>query len=141
MRSTADDLGAAGFDFDHGFGVVGGCELYRRFRPRISIDICKRYPWLCKPRPIPVDVCKRFPEICRGILPKKIPPIPSSEQTQITSTTDMAVETEIGELEDIDLADLLEAMWQAGYYDGQQVAIGEGAKTIRSGCDASTTKQ
>lgn len=33
MRTTAEDLGSAGFDFDHGFGVVGGCALYQRYAP------------------------------------------------------------------------------------------------------------
>jgi subtilisin family serine protease len=116
MRSTAEDLGAAGFDFDYGFGVVGGCELYRRFRPEIvPIDICKRFPWLCKPRPIPVDICKRFPEICRSI----------SAQA----------------LEDIDLGELLQAMWEAGYYDGQQMVGGESVQPTDSyGCSRNSIK-
>jgi len=30
MRSTAEDRGTPGFDFNYGFGVVGGCTIYRR---------------------------------------------------------------------------------------------------------------
>ncbi len=140
MRSTAEDLGAAGFDFDHGFGVVGGCGLYRRFRPIMPpIDICRRYPWLCVPRPIPVDICKRFPEICRGIPRPLIPPGPGPRPLpeRIGSTADL----DIRALEDTDLGELIEAMWQAGYYDGQQAAGGEGAKPIGSGgCGCGPTK-
>lgn len=40
MRSTADDRGAAGFDFDYGFGVAGGCKLYNQLnRKAISNSI------------------------------------------------------------------------------------------------------
>lgn len=31
VRLTAEDLGSAGFDFDHGFGVVAGCRLLWMF--------------------------------------------------------------------------------------------------------------
>lgn len=137
MRSTAEDLGAAGFDFNHGFGVVGGCELYRRLRPIGPIDICKRYPWLCQPRPIPIDICKRFPEICRGIQPKSIPPGPVPGPRPVPEpigpTADMAGDWDVSALQDADLSELLEAMWEAGYYDGQQAGGGKGAKPAGAG--------
>lgn len=145
IRSTAEDLGTAGFDFDHGFGVVGGCALYRHFRPiHPPIDICKRYPWLCRPRPIPVDICKRFPEICRGVPPRPIPPGPGPHPLPepIGPTADMVDESGIGTLEGTDLGELLEAMWQAGYYDGQEAARKDSAKPIGSGgCGCGGTKQ
>ncbi len=130
MRSTAEDLGTAGFDFDHGFGVVGGCTLYRRFRPTKPINICKRYPWLCRPRPLSIDIRKRFPDICGGIPPQPATlgpgscPIPEP----IGPTADMAGEWDIRALEDTDLGELLEVVWQAGYYDGQQ---GTGSKDTK----------
>lgn len=77
MTSTAEDLGTAGYDFQHGYGVVNGCELHRRFalRPPI-IDICRRYPWLCRPYPI-IELCRRYPWLCRGLpRPVPAPPVP-----------------------------------------------------------------
>ncbi|MFS0735785.1 S8 family serine peptidase [Sphingomonas sp. 1P06PA] len=72
LRSTAQDLGTAGFDLDHGFGVVNGCTIAQRLQP-IIIDICRRIPRLCGPRPIPIDICKRYPWICRGIPEDRFP--------------------------------------------------------------------
>jgi len=134
MRSTAEDRGTAGFDFDYGFGVVGGCALYRRFRPRVPIDICKRYPWLCQPRPIPIDICKRFPEICRGIPFPPIPPRPGPGPELIGPTEGTTEELDVGELVDGNLEELLLTMWQAGYYDGQQAPGGYSTKPASPGC-------
>lgn len=117
MRSTAEDLGSAGFDFDHGFGVVGGCALYRRFRPGVPLDLCKQYPWLCRSRPIPVDICARFPEICRGIPPQPTP-----------SAIDLAGTAGVSAFDEADLGELLQAAYQAGYYDGQQASAGGQAR-------------
>jgi subtilisin family serine protease len=78
LTSTADDLGASGFDFDHGFGVVDGCELATKLRARVDIvticdrfpwlcdelSLCKRFPRLCEPR---LDICRRYPWICEGL--------------------------------------------------------------------------
>jgi subtilisin family serine protease len=104
MRSTALDLGASGFDFDHGFGVVDGCALYKRFRPPIFIDICKRYPWLCYPRP-GLDICKRYPQLCRNIQPRP------------GATPDAADDLDMGALDDIDFGELMEMAWKIGFYD------------------------
>lgn len=137
MRSSATDLGAAGFDFDHGFGVVGGCALYRRFRPVIGpIDICRRFPRICLPRPIPIDICRRFPELCRGIprpdLPRpidpRIPPRPGfANSAGLDELDDLG---ELGEMGEDGLAELLAAIFEAGYFDGQQ---GAGAPAAKSG--------
>jgi subtilisin family serine protease len=68
VTSTAEDLGTAGYDFEHGFGVVNGCELARRFTPVTPIpDIFDRYPWLR-------DFCKQNPHLCN--LVPILPPIP-----------------------------------------------------------------
>lgn len=67
LTSTAVDLGASGFDFDHGFGVVDGCTLAERlspFRIEVPFDICKYVPELCTPH---IDLCKRYPWICEGV--------------------------------------------------------------------------
>ncbi|MGY6551361.1 MAG: S8 family serine peptidase [Erythrobacter sp.] len=124
MRTTATDLGPSGFDFDHGFGVVGGCALARRFTPVVPIDICRRHPDLCRPRPEPIDICRRFPEICRGFprpdLP--IPPRPGlgAESSGLEESAD---ELAMLGMDGARLEDLLAAMWEAGYYDGSQSAM------------------
>jgi hypothetical protein len=106
MRSTAQDLGTSGFDFDYGFGVVNGCALYKRFRPSIIIDICKRYPWLCYPRP-GIDICKRYPWLCRSIQP------------MLDVAAEAAEDSDMGALDDIDLGELMEMAWKIGFYDAQ----------------------
>lgn len=80
LTSTADDLGVSGYDFDHGFGVVDGCGLASKLKPRIRIpkvDICDRIPWLCEHRIcdlVPrlcrpeLDICRRYPWICEGLV-------------------------------------------------------------------------
>ncbi len=89
ITSTAEDLGAVGYDFLHGHGVINGCGLARKF-PFISI--CRRFPWICRPpivdicriRPwlcrgeVPpiIDFCRRYPNLCRQLPVPPIPPIP-----------------------------------------------------------------
>ncbi|MCP9448187.1 MAG: S8 family serine peptidase, partial [Nitrospira sp.] len=152
MRSTATDVGAAGFDFDHGYGVVGGCALYRRFRPWPPIDICRRFPWLCRPRPIPVDICRRFPEICRGLPPGPIPPIPPGPRPPVPGNVPSPTGAEgwdvsgfggttFEEFAEGDLEELVQAAWQAGYYDGQVAARGETPRPPSSGgCGCGSNK-
>ena len=127
MRSTARDLGAAGFDFDHGFGVVGGCALARRFSPIGPIDICRRFPRICERRPIPIDICRRYPQICREIIREPIPPIPPIPPIDRPPGPgpmpgEWSESPDEGGLDlgDIDLGELLDAVFEAGYYDAQQ---------------------
>lgn len=109
INSTAQDLGTVGYDFEHGFGVINGCELARRFPP-IVINICRRYPWICRP-PV-VDICRRYPWLCRGDVPPiidfcrryphlcrgiPIPPIPPRP----ISSTEEEFSTEFGEFGDV----------------------------------------
>jgi subtilisin family serine protease len=47
VTSTAEDLGASGYDFMHGHGVVDGCALAEKFACGLWVDICNRYPWVC----------------------------------------------------------------------------------------------
>jgi|GEM_PF-350267 len=76
VTGTAEDLGSSGYDFLHGFGVVNGCAIARQLQPLV-IDICRRFPHLCRPVPVPPDLCRRFPQLCRPIPPlPPIPPIP-----------------------------------------------------------------
>ncbi len=91
ITTTAQDLGTTGYDFQHGFGVIDGCALARRFPP-VVVDICRRYPWICRPpfldicrrypwlcrgeTPPIIDFCRRYPHLCRGFPIPPIPPIP-----------------------------------------------------------------
>lgn len=63
ITSTATDLGASGYDYQHGYGVVNSCNLI----PKVT-DICKRYPWICKP-PFS-NLCKTYPWLCQGDPPR-----------------------------------------------------------------------
>ena len=128
MRSTAEDRGAAGFDFDYGFGVVGGCALSRQFPSPRPPDLCRRFPWLCRPRRLPIDVCRLFPEICRGI---PIPPGPGPDP--IGPGSEIAGNWDSGASQEGDVGELMEAMWRAGYYDGQQSTGGHSGKSASSG--------
>jgi subtilisin family serine protease len=74
MRSTCEDLGASGYDFEHGWGVVSGTNLRGRLcRPVVVRNICERYPQICRIDRLP-DLCERFPDLCRPRIP--VPPIP-----------------------------------------------------------------
>lgn len=111
VRSTAEDLGSAGFDFDHGFGVVNGCGIVDRVVPPVIkpiINICDRFPDLCKPRPVPIDFCRRYPQLCKLQLPPvPIPfPRPGFEAEQAAADTP-------------DLEALLARMWELGYADAK----------------------
>ena len=135
MRSTAEDLGTEGFDFDHGFGVVGGCELHRRFRPKSSpFDICKRFPWLCQPRPIPIELCRRFPFLCRPIPRPPFPSAAESAQDLYDRSAAPIRDAGMSAFEESDIEELLLAAWHAGYYDGQKMSSSSNTPPSSSGC-------
>jgi subtilisin family serine protease len=73
LRTTAVDLGSAGFDLDTGFGVVNGCAIAQRLTG-VPIDICRRYPNICRLRPVPAELCRRYPWLCEGPLPQSVQP-------------------------------------------------------------------
>jgi subtilisin family serine protease len=136
FRSTAEDLGTAGYDFDHGHGVVNGCELSRRLRRIVLPDLCRRYPWLCRPRPVPIDLCKRYPWLCRKIprqpIPRlPIPPVPPRPRPLGAETSeadygilDLGANPEM--LESLDIEDLAELLYYAGLHDAQEGSAGYG---------------
>ena len=146
MRSTAQDLGTAGFDFDYGFGVVGGCTLYERFRPAIAKDICRRFPqlcdicrrtpWLCGGGPIPIDICRRFPQICRGIPVPPFPPRPGPGPDPI-GPAEMTLGLDIESLPDELLEQYLLAAGRADYYSQQQAG---GESKSAGGCKCGGAK-
>ena len=116
LRSTANDLGTAGFDFDHGFGNRRCMCSLQSISSSTALDICERYPWLCRNRPL--EICRRYPWLCRRL----------------------GADADISQLEEMDLGELLEAVWQAGYFDGQRMTDIEGSNRVPyaaegCGCD------
>jgi len=153
FTSTAIDLGTAGYDFDHGFGVVDGCELARRLRPRI--DICRIRPDICRiPRRVPRDLCRRYPRLCRPIgfppfprpipnppFPRPIPPRPpfGSQADGEYGVLDLGADPEY--LASLDVDELAELIYYAGQYDATygsdstaSPASAEGANSHSGGC-------
>lgn len=95
MRSTAEDLGSAGFDFDHGFGVVGGCRIADQFESVGKISICVRYPRLCERIP---KLCLRYPWLCKGVPNPKFPPGRPPGPADAAGAEDDDLEAEIADL-------------------------------------------
>lgn len=106
LRTTAEDKGGAGFDFDYGFGVIDGCELSRGFRPL----------------PGPAGICVRYPRLCRE-LPHRFRapgpfPVPDREPWRggggpiLSGTGD----------EPSELEDLIATVFKAGYHEGQKAS-------------------
>lgn len=125
LKSTAQDLGTAGYDFDHGHGVVNGCSLARRLRPFI-IDICRIRPDICRIRPVPIDICRRHPRLCRPIPrpPFPLPPGPRpgprprprfADDAGEYGMLDLGADPEY--LESLELDELAELLYFAGQYD------------------------
>ena len=137
MRSTAQDLGTAGFDFDHGFGVVGGCALARMFAPALPppIDICRRFPHLCYDRPDRIDLCRRFPRLCDEIRRPPLPPIPPLPGPNPFGGEAEGVEGDwaASEPRGYDVGALMDAAWRAGYFDGERSPRGGTPKSESSG--------
>ncbi|MBB5690960.1 subtilisin family serine protease [Roseomonas alkaliterrae] len=142
IRSTAEDLGAAGFDHDTGYGVVNGCAVADRVVPQIivpPIDICRRFPDLCR-RPVPIDFCRRYPQLCNpvpgpvpGPIPGPIPgPVPAPIPGPIPGPRPLPGlgDAEAGEAS---LEQILAAMWQMGYEDARRDAAAAPAPQRRAG--------
>ncbi|MDX1998047.1 MAG: S8 family serine peptidase [Thermoanaerobaculia bacterium] len=119
MRSTCQDLGAAGFDFDYGFGVVNGCEVARRFRVLWPFDRCQRYPWLCR--------LDRFERLDR--------PIPLPEPLDLGAEAAVGA----GSPEDLDFETIVERSYAAGFEDGRKAAPGATSELSagKKGCGCS----
>jgi hypothetical protein len=102
MTSSAEDLGSAGFDFEHGFGVVNGCALADKFGPTTppapEIDELLRL------------LCRLLPSICQNL--------PAGSQ----SSKPTAASTASGQLDPTTLA------YAAGYLAGRREARGAASK-------------
>ncbi|HYN46735.1 MAG TPA: S8 family serine peptidase [Allosphingosinicella sp.] len=127
LRTTALDLGATGFDFDFGFGVVQGCKLADQWiRLEPSRGICQLIPWLCAKRRVPIDLCKRFPHLCEQTTPwpRRIPGIPEPGRRPIAESGtdgDAYAMLDLGEngerLESLGREELAELVYTLGYLD------------------------
>ncbi len=136
MRSTAEDLGSAGFDFDHGAGVVNGCALAREFapfRPVRPFDICKIIPDLCKPR---FDFCRRYPWLCeRQRWPVPFPPFPIPEPGPFPGPRPgMEFDSEDGSM---DIEGMIVAAFEAGMASAQATPKKSGGGDSSGGCGCS----
>lgn len=138
ITSTAQDIGAAGYDFLHGHGVVDGCALYRRFRPSLPpIDICRRYPWICRG----IDLCRIRPDLCERLgLPQHVASIRTGS-TGGGPVTGFALATEPDEVGEFALVfetlaelgvDLVELSYRMGLLDSEGIGTGglRGAGTV-----------
>jgi hypothetical protein len=111
LTSTCEDLGPAGYDLAHGFGVVNGCALVPRFEPEPpklpKIDICAVLPRLCSP--LPPNICRLIPQLCR-IWPVPMPPKlpgPGPDPAPPLSASAFEVQAALGELDSEHLAFVL----------------------------------
>lgn len=125
MRSTAEDLGAAGFDFNTGFGVVSGCRIADRIDP----------PRLPPERPPVIDFCRRYPHLCYRIpprLPRLPEPIPIPRPFPLPGPGprpgfDAQGPDAPGHVSATDIDQLVATAWEMGYRSAQDEAASGGA--------------
>jgi hypothetical protein len=115
VTSTAEDLGPVGspkwplHDFEHGFGVVNGCELVNRLGIRLtpgipSFNFCQRYPDICeqiglRDPSLISNLCQKYPWLCHELqIPLPIDPP--------------------GPVPPVEMHDPAELGYLAGYHDG-----------------------
>lgn len=119
LRSTANDLGASGYDYLYGYGVINGCKIVKKLFPLVFIHICERYPHICdlikRDKIRFLAFCKQYPHLCRRINPDKF---------KLPLGADAATATE----DEADDADILEAL-DAFFSEGTATAEGEETAT------------
>ena len=140
VRSTCTDLGAAGYDFDHGFGVINGCAIVDRLQPGLDVpvDLCRRFPDLCRPRPFEFDLCRRYPWLCRGEWRNPRIPIPQPGPIGPGPRPGLGLLEEggdgsVAEAPD-DLAEMLAAAYEAGRHDARAEAAAPQRAPSGGGC-------
>lgn len=131
VTSTAEDLGTAGYDFEHGHGVINGCALAKKLCPpeRAPFDICKIYPWLPFCHQIPIDICKRYPWLCRGVPRPRIPvpPVPPGPEVPVSgeamtaseATSESGYKTDSPEAAPSGELNPVEMAYAMGYFEGR----------------------
>jgi subtilase family protein len=126
MRSSCQDLGAAGYDFDHGYGVINGCAIADNLRLRQPpLDICRIIPRLCQPFPVPIDICQRYPQLCSP-RPGPLPGSLSGPRPSLDSGTEgvMDLGANAEGLESLSREEMMELVYRLGY---QQALEGSSA--------------
>ena len=102
ITTTAEDLGTAGYDFEHGYGVINGCAITDRVVPKPPPKIpsfCDRYPIICRY----LRFCRRYPWACRRLPPLPIPRGPRLPLSEFDS--DLGSASSFGDVEaDSDLS-------------------------------------
>ena len=137
LTTTAQDLGTAGYDFAHGYGVVNGCVIARQLRPYI-IDLCRIRPHLCRPIRLPPEICRRYPQLCRPRIPDPIPrppfprpriprdpPVPPRIGQEAEASAEFGM-LDLGDgsvLEELSLEDLADLFYYIGQYQALE-AVG-----------------
>jgi Subtilase family len=118
LRLSAEDLGTAGFDFDHGFGVVGGCRLARPLGP-FEAD--------------PVDTSQPVEEPAGSISPHGAVTPQPVRQSWVAAA-------KVGEpTQRSHLGELIDAAWQAGYNEARQAYGAEAKPSGTEGCGCGQT--
>ncbi len=122
FRANCQDLGAAGFDFDTGFGVLNGCAIADALQARVpAINICALFPRLCGVIRVSPDLCERFPDLCLPRTPIELPPIrlPGlGAGGAAQATLDLGANGEA--LATLGREDLVELIYRLGYQEGSE---------------------
>ncbi len=86
VRSTAQDLGPTGFDYETGFGVINGNSLATKLKcPQSIDDLCRRYPRFCRLW----KICQRYPQLCRRLKLPSGPKIVNNTTQEYSANFDM----------------------------------------------------
>jgi hypothetical protein len=128
FRSSCRDLGAGGYDFDHGFGVVGGCAIADRIgtamRP-LEMNLCALIPRLCAQVPVPGSICQRFPQLCAQPDPLRLPPLqPGLGAAEGAGAAAGLLDLGPGgeKLDTLSRTELAQLLYMLGQLDAQQAA-------------------
>jgi Subtilase family len=130
VTSTAEDLGASGYDYKHGYGVVDSCALGKKLCEIWWIDICKVHRWICEgvfrwpeiPGPDPVIRWLDIPDV-----PFKIPRIVRLGEGPARGDDDERIEKLIDQLaERSGAADAVQLGYIIGVMHAQMMKLSPG---------------
>lgn len=141
VTSTAEDLGASGYDYQHGYGVVDACALGKKLCGVWWFDICKVHPWICKgvfrwpeiPGPGPVIRWFDIPDV-----PFKIPRVVEVRAGGPRADDDERIETLINELaERSGVTDAVQLGYIIGVMHAQMMKLSSGGGAAAESIDGS----
>lgn len=96
LTSTAKDLGASGYDYFYGYGLVNPCAIIKKLFPYNRGGICDRFPIICRRIIDRPTICEKYPVICREIkridlpFPPKPVPIRLGDEIELSETDESA---------------------------------------------------